>query len=300
MDPCILLADRIEAILDRGLWINRDTCYFIDSTFGCDTIKALEALVCNEGDCERDVLMDLFFSPDEALQMGIEDLLADYDFQKSDETKISSLLAGRNLEPLFCFSQYDQSLKIKMPGFCADLLVARLKIWKKPDHQLSDAIGRFVTEDLQKQAMVKLRNSRFEQTRNRVDFLCRLIEKTAADSVEFLTCFGFMLVSFDELSSDRDIYAALRDKKKFYFRHLQKALKYEAELSSSNMEIMMLKGFQGPGLDLADTRLKMTTIDHICRICFGRSDYLQPIDDVFCCNNLITNDIQSLTDLFSS
>ena len=65
------------------------------------------------------------------------------------------------------------------------------------------------------------------------------------------------------------------------------------------METMMLKGLQGPGLDLADTRRKMTTIDHICRICFGRSDYFEPTDDVFCCNSLKTNDMKSVIDLLS-
>ncbi|MBW1867516.1 MAG: hypothetical protein JRI38_07215, partial [Deltaproteobacteria bacterium] len=101
MDPCILLADRIEAILDRGMQVNQSTCHFIDSTFGCASIKALAAIVRDEGDCERDALLDLLFSPDEAVQMGIEDLLTDYDFQKSDEVKTAAQLVCRNLAPIF-------------------------------------------------------------------------------------------------------------------------------------------------------------------------------------------------------
>ena len=61
MDPCILLADRIEAIFDRGMRVNRNICYFIDSTYGCDAIKALGAVVRDNGDCERDALLDLLF-----------------------------------------------------------------------------------------------------------------------------------------------------------------------------------------------------------------------------------------------
>ena len=300
MDPCMLLADRIKAIFDRGMRVNRNVCQFIDSTYGCASIKALGAVVRDNGDCDRDALLDLLFFPDETVQMGIEDLLIDYDFQKPDALKVAAHLAGRNLAPIFSFSEYDQTLKIKMPAFCADQLLIRLKIWKKLDHQLFCAICRLMTEDSQKQAMVRLRNSRFEQTRDRVDFLCKLIEKTAADIQAFWTCFDFCLALFDELPPACDIYTALRDKKKGYFRHLQKALKYEAELSRSNMETMMLKGRQqGPGLDFADTRRKMTTIDHICRTCFGRSDYFEPTDDVYCYNGLKTNDIQSLVDLLS-
>jgi hypothetical protein len=264
----MLLADRIEAIFDRGMPVTRNTCHFIDSTFGCSSVKALDAVVSDEGDCERDALLDLLFFPDETVQMGIEDLLIGYGFQKSDVLKIAALLACRNFAPIFSFSEYDQTLKIKMPAFCADQFLIRLKIWKKLDPKLSGAICRSMNEALQKKTMVRLRNSRFEQTRDRVDFLCKLIEKTAADIREFWTCFDFCLALLDELPPACDIYTALRDKKKGYFRHLQKALKYEAELSRSNVETMMLKGLQGPGFDLADTRRKMTTIDHVCRIFF--------------------------------
>ncbi|MBW2592957.1 MAG: hypothetical protein JRE58_08180 [Deltaproteobacteria bacterium] len=299
MDPCILLADRIEAILDRGMQVNQSTCHFIDSTFGCASIKALAAIVRDEGDCERDALLDLLFSPDEAVQMGIEDLLTDYDFQKSDEVKIAAQLVCRNLAPIFNFSGYNQTLKIKMPVFCADLLVIRLKIWKKPDRKLSRALCRFMAKDLQKQAMVRLRNSRFEQTRNRVDFLCSLIEKIADNGRDFWIYFDFMLAFFDELASDGNIYNALRDKKKFYFRHLQKALKYETDLGKSNMETMMLKGLHGPAFNLADIRRKMRTIDRICRICFGRSECFESEGDVLRHNSLGIHDIHSFINMLT-
>jgi len=179
MDPCMLLADRIKAILDRGMSVNRNTCHFIDSTFYITSIKALDAVVHDEGDCEHDALLDLLFFPDEAFQTGVEDLLTDYDYQKSDEKKIAAQVACGNIAPVFSFPEYNQTLKIKMPAFCVDLLVTRLKIWKKSNHKLTEAICRSMTGDLQKQTMVGLRNSRFEQTRDRVDFLCKMIGKTA-------------------------------------------------------------------------------------------------------------------------
>lgn len=300
MDPCILLADRIAEILDRGVRVNRNTCHFIDSTFGCTSIKAIEAVVRDEDDCERDALLDLLFFPGEAVQIGIEDLLTDHNFRKSDEVKIAAHLVRRKPAPVFGFPGYNQTLKIRMPFFCAEPLVTRLKIWKKPDHELSKAVCRSMTGDLRQQTMVRLRNSRFEQTRNRVDFLCSLIEKTAGNGREFSRCFDFILEFFDESTSDGDIYNALKNKKKFYFRHLQKAIKYEADLRKSNMETMMLKGLQGPAFNLEDTRRKMRTIDLICRICFGRSEYFEPARPVSCRGSSGTlQDIQELVHLFS-
>lgn len=296
MDPCTLLADRIEAILDRGLRVNLSISHFIDSTFGCTSIKGLDAVIHDEGDCERDALLDLLFSPDEAVQIGVEDLLADYNFLKSDEVKVAAQLAGRNLAPVFSFSEYKQALQIKMPLFCIDLFVTRLKIWKKLDPELSGAVRRLTNEDMLKRTMVGLRNSRFEQTRNRVDFLCNLIEKTADNGREFRACFDFILAFFDELAPADDIHNALRNKKKFYFRHLQRAMKYETDLVKSNMETMMLRGLQGPAFNLADTRRKMRTIDHICRICFGRSEYFESPGRE---RSKTAQDVQALVDLLS-
>lgn len=280
MDPCMLLADRIKAILDRGISVNRNTCHFIDSTFGTASIKALDAVVHDEGDCEHDALLDLLFSPDEAFQIGVEDLLTDYDFQKSDETKIAARIARGNIAPVFSFPGYNETLKIKMPAFCVDLLVTRLKIWKKSDRKLIEVICHSMTGDLQKQTMVGLRNSRFEQTRDRVDFLCNMIGKTTDSGRKFRLYFDFILAFLDESAPDGDIHNALRKKKKFYFRHLQRALKYEVDLKKSNMETMMLKKLQGPALNIADIRRNIRTIDHICLICFGRSEYLNPAGDV--------------------
>ncbi len=299
MDPCILLADRIEETLNRGIQVNFDTCHFIDSTFGCTSIKALDGVVRNAGDCERDALLDLLFSPDEAVQIKIEDLLTVYPFQKKDEAKIAAQLVCRNLIPPFSFSEYHQTLTIKMPDFCAGLFVVRLKIWKKLNRNLSGVICRSLTGDLRKQVMVGLRNSRFEQTRDRVDFLSCLIAKTAENRREFRICFDFLLIFFDALEPGTDIYNALRDKKKFYFRQLQAARKYASDLRKSNMETMMLRGLQCPSFNIATIHRNMKTIDRISRICFGRSEYFETAGGVSCGGRLETNDLHTIVDLLS-
>jgi len=66
------------------------------------------------------------------------------------------------------------------------------------------------------------------------------------------------------------------------------------------METMMLKKLQGPALNIADIRRNIRTIDHICLICFGRSEYLELAGDVLCYNSLKKNDILALSGLLES
>ncbi len=90
-----LLADEIIGILKSGLTMNADTLHYIDSTFSNPSIGELAELLQDESSCETDSLLELLFFPDECVQVQLEDMLEDIQFQEQDEQKIQEMVCSK-------------------------------------------------------------------------------------------------------------------------------------------------------------------------------------------------------------
>ena len=66
------IAADLQEILARGLDLSAETVRFIDSTFAHPSAAELSALLTDDAVPERDSLLELLFSPDEALQIELE------------------------------------------------------------------------------------------------------------------------------------------------------------------------------------------------------------------------------------
>ncbi|MBW1847221.1 MAG: hypothetical protein JRJ27_08800, partial [Deltaproteobacteria bacterium] len=70
---CIVLAEKIEKIFQEGIVLSHDVLHFVDSTFSNSTIKEFGDIFTDESNLERESLIELIFSPDESMQVQLED-----------------------------------------------------------------------------------------------------------------------------------------------------------------------------------------------------------------------------------
>ena len=274
-DKCILLAERIVKIFREGIHLNSDVMHFIDSTFSSPCINELEKIIADHSDCERDSLIELIFFPDEEIQAKLEDLLKSHNYCREDENKVLDYLSPWQIESIIYFPDNKGALSVKMPNEAAGRFLTRLNIHKKIDKRIYAAIDTGVSEKLKISVRVKIRNTVNEITENKIFFLCEFFEKMEDESGDFLECLDFILSFLDEAENTSDLFSALMDKKRFYFKNLQRAEKFRQQLEKGNMETMILQGVKAPYINIEDEKRKMELIDKISLSVFGRTEYFE-------------------------
>lgn len=274
-EKCILLAERIVKILREGIHLNSDVMHFIDSTFSSPCINELDKIIADDSDCERDSLIELIFFPDEEIQARLEDLLESHNYCREDEKKVLDCLCSGQFESTIYFPDNKGALSVKMPYEAAGRFLTRLNIHRNIDEKISAAIDKGVSEKLKISVRVKLRNTVKEIAGNKIFFLCDFFEKVEDESGDFLECLDFILSFLDEAENTSDLFSALIDKKRFYFKNVQRAEKFRQQFEKGNMETMILQGVKAPYINIEDEKRKMELIDKISLSVFGKTEYFE-------------------------
>jgi len=273
---CRLLAEKIAAIFKNGLTLNRETRHFIDSTFSSPSSEELVRILKDPSGCEAESLRELVFFPNETMQVELEELLERYPFETKDEGIILNALYSKPLATTLVFSKAREKLSLEIPRASAARFISRLNISKKIDRRLIEVMDQHLDKKYRTRFKVKLRNSRFDNSDNKITFLGLFFAKMKAEIKVVSACFDFLLAFFDELKGDSDIFLCLVEKKRFYFRNLQKALKADAQLEKSNLETLIFQGVRIFYFDKEDARKKLELIDTISQAVFGKIEPVAP------------------------
>jgi hypothetical protein len=248
---------------------------FIESTFSSPCVNELEKIIADHSDCERNSLIELIFFPDEEIQASVEDILKSHQYCIEDEKKVLDYLSLAPIESRIHFPDDKSELNVKMPCEAISRFLSRLKIHKKIDKRILAAIDTGFSEKLKISIRVKLRNTINELAENKIRLLCDFFHQMEDETNEFLECLDFILSFLDETDETSDLFSALMDKKKFYFKNLQRAEKFRQQLEKANMETIILQGVKVPYISVEDEKRKMELIDKISLSVFGRTEYIE-------------------------
>jgi len=263
---CNLLISEIEAYFEEGIVLSDDVCHFIRSTFSDPSLSELEAIVNDTANAEVDSFIELIFSPDEALQIRMEDLLSKERFSEKDENDLVNYFAEKEPMAAVFISGYERPLIVRMPGSYADVLISHLRIVKKLGQRLCEAIERHIYRKDQNLIRVRLRNSAFMESKNKIDFLCIFFNQYSEENVSYLKYLDFILQFFTEIQPDSKIGYSLCKKKQNYDEAIQQAMKYEEQLKKSNMETMMMQGKRNQCINIIDLQEKIDIINYLQNI----------------------------------
>jgi len=272
---CQLLAEKIDGILRRGLTLDSKTLHFIDSTWLNPDTDQLKHFLCDESDSERESVLDLIFSPDESVQIELEDLLESKNFSRQDENVVRDLLMSRLPQTRLHFPDGRGALRLVLPAFNAGRFISRLRISKKLEDRIIESVNAHVNEEARASVKVRFRNKRTVCTENKIRFLCMFFERMNTNMTGFTDCVGFILSLLDEIREDNDMYHALISKKQSIFRSVQQAGKFEEQLKKSNIEIMRSQGFSAPYINKEEAIGNMRWIDRINMSVFGKTEFYE-------------------------
>ena len=278
-NKCEALADEIKKILSKGITLSSEVIHYIDSTFSNPTTTELQSILHDDSNCEKDSLMELLLFPDETMQLQLEALLERLRFQETDEKSVLDDLLREPVQVAIRFPGDRGSLLLMVTEDVACQFIARLNISKHLNPDLLDALNHYEDENISNRIKVKMRNSRFSPTDEKMKFLGLFFEKFDSQDNDIFECLEFALSFLDEPTIDNDIYRTLMAKKEFYFRSLQKAKQLDAQLQKHNLETLLAQGKRVVQIDQRDARNKMRIIDRIGRAVFGKTEYFEPLQN---------------------
>lgn len=257
------LASKIEQAFLDGTVLSDDACHFLNSTFLNPTLPELEAMVNDAANNDRDCFLELVFFPDEALQVKIEELLAQGSFQPRDADDLADYLARTKPVANVYIPGYQRPVRIQMPGWTAGALVTRLRITKQLDPELAEAVFRYVHEDKQNLVRVRLRNSDVAAHRRKIDFIAAFFKCHSAEQDGFFSYLDFLLRFLAEIDGDVDIAAALRKKRHRCEAMVRQAITFGEQLKKHNMETMMMKGMRNMSINVTDIQEQINLIRYL-------------------------------------
>jgi hypothetical protein len=270
---CKQLADEIRKILSKGITLSSEVIHYINSTFSNPTTTELQTILHDDSNCEKDSLMELLLFPDETMQLQLESLLERSHFQQADEKSVLDDLLQNPVQATICFPEDRESLRLRVTEDVACQLISRLNISRHLDPSLIEALNQHQDETISNRIKVKLRNSRFLPTTEKIEFLYLFLKRFDSQDTDIFECLDVALSILDEPTIDKDIYRTLMAKKKYYFRNLQKAKQLDTQLQKQNVETLMAQGRKVLLIDQGDVRKKIRIIDRISRAVYGKTEY---------------------------
>jgi len=261
---CNLLSKHILSLFHDGITISADVIDYIDSTFGCPSLEELSEIFIDNKNCERDSLLELIFYPDEKIQMQFEEILESSTFQKKDKEKVEASLLSVNYEAILLFSGDKKKLRLFVPQHVVKKFIQRLNIYKKTDSRILEAVNAYVRVSDISLVKVKLRNRRFNETENKINFFYMFLKSNIPAGSIFFECLDFIIEFFDELKEDKNIFDSLTQKKIFLSNSIKKTKKLADQIKGKNFEILMSQNIRMPSINIAEYKKQIEIVDLIC------------------------------------
>lgn len=270
------IALRIRDILARGADLSPEVVRFIDSTFSDPSADGLAAILGTDADSERDSLLELLFSPDESVQIEIEDLLATTGPLGLNEDRVVELLCRPALSVAFRLPGNRGGVNVAVAPLLARRFVHQLNIHRLIPATVAAAAESRLTARARLRLRVLLRGARFDFSPSKADFLCRLIGQFGFAGDGDWESFAFALELLAGVDSTADICHVLEERKKMLVKALHHGRQLREQLAAANIETLLSRGQRLTWIDEAATMRQLVCIDRVCLAAFGRILHLDP------------------------
>lgn len=271
------LLETITRALENSGQLSESIISFIDTALFPVQPGALAAFLTDEeSESERDSLLDLIFSPDLAVQLALEPLLESVCWAADDRTVLHDRLQANPIHAWIKMPDGTPLASIPVPDYIKSRFLERLSLSWQLEPRIRSSIDDGLSADMALLVKVRLRNANFLPNADQQVAFCRFFQRMADDDPDYLACLDLFLSLMVKDVNAEDVYDHLADHKRFLFRSLQQAKRFEALLRRSNMETLMLQGVRALHVPQDELTLQMRLIDLICTRMFGKTEIIVP------------------------
>jgi hypothetical protein len=264
LDKNKLLTEKISAVLQGGIRIDRAALHFIDSTFDSPSVEQLCRILSDSDSCDALTVYELLLFPDETTQMLIEPDLVNKNYAQSDLDEIRRVLRRAKLSIRFTFPDDRKAFRTIAPESAVIQFVQRLNILNRMDASIDQALSRFIPDQTDYlKARVCLRNRRFEFSDAILEFFAVLVEKTCSAKSAFWEALTYMIEFFNTYPSIQDIESALIEKRRTCVHLLELSEKNKKALEENAVETLLMRGARISSVGVEEIRKEIDLIDYI-------------------------------------
>lgn len=273
------LIARIRTSLETAGCLTPSVLAYVESALFPAERDRLAAFLTDDSDCERDSLLDLIFSPDASVQIGLEPLLERARYSVDDQRAIHDRLMDMTIETRITMPDGRALVDIRLPDYIKAQYLRRLCLSWQLDDPVAAAVEAGVSSTRRSAVRVRLRNAGIRPAAGRQVFLCRFFERIPDSDPEYLACLDLVLSLLESVDGSADGYDMLVGHKRSLFRRLQQIRRFEALLQRSNVETLMLQGVRVPHGSCEALWERMRLIDRICFGIYGKTEAMAlPVD----------------------
>ncbi len=271
-DSCRELAQTIQALFSAGFEADTATLHFINSTLDHPDHQALQAVLNDVDNCDREGLIDLILSPDLTVYLKIEALLSHMALCQADVTRISSLLPDE-MPTCIRIEGITKPVRFVVPFACRQRFLSQLNLTRPIDADIRIAIERLLPREKDRlTALAKIRHSRRIMSRAWAVFLLQFIPFfDRIDKDKWFIDLDFILDLSCRYNRENDIFNAFLQEKQHCLKQVETSLKLTEQLAKNNLETLMMQGSRiGLSADVSKLFQKITALDDLCRLVLGK------------------------------
>jgi hypothetical protein len=270
-----VIAHRIRSIFVRGIDLSPEAMRFIDSTFADPSAEELRAILDAESDSDRDSLLELLLSPDEAFQLDLEELLSELTPCEMDADGMVASLSSPPISVEFRLPQGRGAVQVTMTPDQIRRILQRLHIDRVVPAPVAAAIEVRLNAGDGRRLRVMLREGRFEFCDSINGFLGRLIEGLEWEDPRGWETLAFAVELLAGIDENADIHRLLVRWKGLLLKALEHGRRQREATAAANIETLLSRGHRLTWVDEAAARRQLACIDRICLAAFGRIDHLE-------------------------
>ncbi len=262
-----LLITKIIQLLKDGMALSEDTLFFAESTYGLDSSMLAEALKNPQFE-GRDALLALMFFPDMKIRMRLEPLLADSAGTDSDVPTLAAGIAG-DLD----------NIKFVLPdgdGFNWPIeeeniyhFVNKLYLNRHMDKDVLTTLRSCFCEEIALRSCTVLRCREDSFTGEKLEFICRFVEKSSLFEDSFLDLFTMVLSLLAEIVENQPIESYFLKQKQRLIKTLKDIRAFEQKRDHYSMEYLMMQCYRVPHESEEETLKQLHLLTTITDIILG-------------------------------
>ena len=232
---------------------------FLDNMFSLSIVN--ENFINFLSNSELETLVQYFMFPDYDIQIKIEPILNESNFNNNDELNIVTMITNKNI--LYKI-QLSENIIISIPVSNDSIItfINRLNIANNYPLNIKEIIEKKFLIDVSNLLKIKLRNSRFKWSDTNIDFFFKFIDILSTHD-EFIKYFDFICEFLTEFDDNDSILNVLTAKKNKLLLAIDRKKNYDRLLINKNIEMLTLSGNKCPFINEKDALEKIKTIDEI-------------------------------------
>lgn len=245
MVPSDLLEHELLRLVEQGIVISTDMLFYAESTCGLMPAE-LESALRDPHFEERDELLALILTPDMQMRAALEPLLLPSPACSPVELETIVHNLNSNIEGIRLLIHGGISFNLSSEKSDIEYFVGKFYLDRVLDPMLVTTLDKLFPSEKVIACRLILRCRGDVYTENKIDFLCKFIEKSGAYEDQIIDLFNLMVTILAQMPEHEAIEEYLLSRRRQLIKKIKEIREFEQKRDHYSMEYLMMQRYPIP------------------------------------------------------